>query len=117
VANIGSMKLLNSRAVSVVGRSRGLTEYLGLAEPVAVDGNNSVLSRRNPGYLVRQLAASKIAVSPGTSGIDTLIAFPATWTRDSPWQTASVGLGTQWYPGQSWPLESGLKGAMRPYRA
>ena len=59
---------------------------------------------------------SKIAVSPGTSGIDTLIAFPAMRTRDSPWQTGSVGLGTQWYPGQSRPLESGLKGAMRPYR-
>jgi hypothetical protein len=63
--NTGSMKLLNSRAVSVVGRSRGLTEYLSLAEPVAVDGNNSVLSRRNRGYLVRQLAAQQNSDFPG----------------------------------------------------
>lgn len=113
MANIGSMKLLNSRAVSVVGRSRGLTEYLGLAEPVAVDGNNSVLSRRNRGYLVRQLAAQQNSDFPGNERDRHTHRLPAMRTRDSPWQTASVGLGTQWYPGQSRPLESGLKGTMR----
>ena len=67
------MKLLNARAGSML---YSLTEYLRLVEPIAVDGDNSVLPRRNWGYLVWQLAAQQNGGFPGNKRDSQTHRFP-----------------------------------------